>query len=121
MSRRARILCSRPSVRPSSAVLRLRSTIFFEDACAGPLCVVLLVPTCMRARACVLYMGPQPSGVQRSAVVPGGIRDDTSPMSLHRLGMSAAGYRGLLRIAGPLRDLYTCAPINDEPDCQIVI
>jgi len=87
-SRRARILCS----RPPSVQRDPPAAVFGGDAALDRV-ARLSASTCVRAR--VLYMGPPVVGVQCSAVVPGGIRDDTSPMSLHRLGMSGR----MLRLA----------------------
>jgi len=92
MSRRACTLC--PSGPPS-----LRSLIF---ANAAPVFY-------LNARAGILYMDLR----RRSAVVPGGIRDDTSPMSPHRLGM-------LRRLSRRTSIYRSCASINGEPRCQIV-
>lgn len=109
----AHFMFASASVRPPgppSSFLRL-----FENATPR------LPASTLSARACSLY-GPasrDSRGPSRSAVVLGGIRDDTSPMSPRRSGMYP-NVRRLPRIAEPL--IYrACAPINGESHCQIVI
>lgn len=64
----------------------VRPSVFVSPSSSRTLRFALAAPGFyLPARACSLY-GPA-SGPSRSAVVPGGIRDDTSPMSSRRLGM----------------------------------
>jgi len=97
----------RVRVRPA---LRLR--FFVSSRNAAPRGSRLL-PARSRAFFIWARVGPR----KRNAVVPGGTRDDTSPMSPRRLGMFAACHASPSSCA-----IYcACAPINGESHCQIVI
>lgn len=95
---------------------RLPSSIY--TTC--PLACSLYGPACL---PCSLFLCLSFPGPSAAPVVPSGIRDDTSPISPRRECPRRSVRRRSHRHASlnPRAIYRACAPINGEPDCQIVI